>query len=336
MKAGFLAFLSKSTHMEVFRLKNVSISVFAFNVQNNLNEMVDLKKVAGKGIKNIFTEYMKDIQDKYESIPSKEKVYKSEYHIVEEKTDDDEREKYTFMFGKIKTGSYGIASEIVDSETGELIHTKTDKEADVLPFYFCMAIPASGKDEEYKGLLIFQTIGINSMRSTFETSFNRRIKEIDKNLKFVVGHLAPISYIQNYMDNGILENIILTKYKKYEDPADRAENGFDWEKQELNINKPRNFLLKKKDAILNYLKGGTGFSEIVEINDFGFKYDVLKFDFKLGSRTKRINLSNLEKVAITEDVTKRVKMEGDYPSQESMKTVMEETVEEYMSEIGAI
>lgn len=43
--------MSKSTHMEVFRLKNVSISVFAFNVQNNLNEMVDLKKWREKELK---------------------------------------------------------------------------------------------------------------------------------------------------------------------------------------------------------------------------------------------------------------------------------------------
>lgn len=318
-------------------MKNVTISVMAFNVQNKKNEMVDLNKIGGVGISRIFFDYMEENKEKFGSIPRKEKVYKSEISKICDVKDASGRKKFTFMFGKIKTGNYGLPSEIVDPETGVVTYVKTDKEAEVLPFYFSMSIPATGDNEPtFKGILIYQMIGVNSMRTAFEASFEKKIKSIDPNLKLIVGHLAPISYVQKFLDNGLLDKITLTKYYKYDDPASKVQNGFSWEAKELTIKKPTDFVSKKRDPILRFLKGATNLYSIIEVKDFGFEYDTMKFNFTMGGKSKTINLSNLEMLAITEDITDKVVMVAEEPTLESMYDVLMETTEIYMSEIGAV
>src|SRR3712207_6903077 len=62
-----------------------------------------------------------------------------------------------------------------------------------------------------------------------------------------------------------------------------------------------------------------------------FEYDNIKLDFKLGRKNKTINLSNIDKVIVNEDITDLVKLIDGHPTEESILPVLRS--EEHTSEL---
>ena len=62
----------------------------------------------------------------------------------------------------------------------------------------------------------------------------------------------------------------------------------------------------------------------------------MKFVFKLGGVEKTINLDNVEKIVITEDITDRVVLEEGHPQFEPLKNIMIEIGRQYLAGIGQI
>ena len=52
-----------------------------------------------------------------------------------------EKELLRCVYGRIKTGDYGVESEIVDTTTGEQTYHMDSTEARVMPFDFMIAMP---------------------------------------------------------------------------------------------------------------------------------------------------------------------------------------------------
>ncbi|WP_312060411.1 hypothetical protein [Anaerotignum sp.] len=312
-------------------MKRVSIAVYGFNIQNDQNQMLDLNSFEEVGLSEVFESFMKDNANKYENISRKEKVFKAEDWNIFNVLDENKRQRYLFMIGKIKTGGYGMSSEIINPETSETNYEKGVGEAEVLPFYFCLAIPA---DHATRGILILQTIGVYSMKSVFEHMFEKKLKLYNSNHQFITGNLAPRQYIENYMQNGILQRIHLVQYERPVNRDERLEVDFHCKAKELVIHKPVGFITQKREIISGYLTGRRTLTDIIMINDFEFQE--LKMDFTKGKRTKTINLSNLSKLAITEDITGAISFEGEFPSKESMMEALKSVAEDYMISMGTI
>ena len=88
------------------------------------------------------------------------------------------------------------------------------------------------------------------------------------------------------------------------------------------------------EEAVEWRRGQRSATDIIQID--GFEYDNLKFVFKLGGVEKTINLDNVEKIVITEDITDRVVLEEGHPQFEPLKNIMIEIGRQYLAGIGQI
>lgn len=79
------------------------------------------------------------------------------------------KEEYELLFGRVKTGEYGIESELLDITNGN-IYKRKENQADMLPFGFCIAVP---KGKVTQAIIILQTIGNYGMK----VALQRKISE---------------------------------------------------------------------------------------------------------------------------------------------------------------
>lgn len=82
------------------------------------------------------------------------------------------------------------------------------------------------------------------------------------------------------------------------------------------------------------MKGQRASTKIIQIEDFD--YDILKFVFRLGNTEKTINLNNLDKIVITEDITEKVQTVQGQPVFDSLKPIMIDTGKSYLAGQGFI
>ena len=80
------------------------------------------------------------------------------------------------------------------------------------------------------------------------------------------------------------------------------------------------------------MNGQRAATDIVQID--GYNYDNLKFVFKLGNIEKTVNLDNVEKIVITEDISDRVAIINGLPTFDTLKPVMIEIGRGYLQGIG--
>lgn len=313
-------------------MKKIGITVYAFNVQNNVNQRMELHNIANRlGFIEILQDFMYRHNFDYTREDVMEKVFKTNDYTVEKINDDAGNEKFTIVSGMIKTGDYGIESEIVDSGTGQTVYTKSAADADVMPFFFSVAVPSGQTD---RGIIIFQTLGIYGMKTVFHKKLEDFIKEIDPALKLIIGNVMPRAYIEHYLDYGVLQKIRLLKYDIPNDVSERIgiNNGVQTSYQELIIHKPVGFLERKRQLVNECLRGQRFCNSIIEIDNF--EYDNLKLEIQLGKGTKTFNLANIDNLVVTEDITERVTILGGNPTDNSIKPILTETSEQYLGEMG--
>lgn len=89
---------------------------------------------------------------------------------------------------------------------------------------------------------------------------------------------------------------------------------------------------RKANVIAEWMNGQRAASDIVQIDDYD--YDNLKFVFKLGNTEKTINLDNVDRIVITEDISDRVTMLDGLPTFDTLKPVMIEIGRGYLQGIG--
>lgn len=126
---------------------------------------------------------------------------------------------------------------------------------------------------------------------------------------------------------------------RYEIPEDMAERvginyGVAATKEERIIHKPIGFMERRKNEIKEWMKGQRASTKIIQIEDFD--YDILKFVFRLGNTEKTINLNNLDKIVITEDITEKVQTVQGQPVFDSLKPIMIDTGKSYLAGQGFI
>ena len=102
--------------------------------------------------------------------------------------------------------------------------------------------------------------------------------------------------------------------------------------EERIIHKPTGFMERKRNAIAEWMNGQRVATDIVQID--GFDYDNLKFVFKLGNLERTINLDNIDKIVVTEDITDQVGMANGLPTFTTLKPVMIEIGRGYLQGIG--
>ena len=156
------------------------------------NQRYELHNVKGRTLVDIVRTYMDRLMNTYSADNSAETVFTFDEVNVETVLNEQNQEKYTVLYGRVKTGEYGIESELVDYETGNVSHNRTTNEADVMPFGFSILVPAG---EINSAIIILQSVSNLGMKIVLHKQMMQCIKEIDNEFKFEMGTIVPRAYL---------------------------------------------------------------------------------------------------------------------------------------------
>lgn len=314
-------------------MKNIGLTVYGLSIQDRKNQRKELHNIEGQSLINIISEYVHEMMNTYSADTESETVFKFE-DISEEKVNNEScQEKYTIIYGRVKTGEYGIESELVDYQTGNVSHNRTLNEADVMPFGFCIAVPAGEVDN---AIIILQSVGIYGMKTMLHKKMTECIKNVNNELKFEMGTIVPKVYLDRFFDHGVLKKIRLISYTIPDDDSERygINRGVKETSKEIIIRKPVGFLQNRKKELTEWRNGVRRFDQVIQIE--GVEYDDLKLEFATGRTSKTISLRNVDKLVVTENVTDIVDIRGGHPSFISLCNAMKETSEFYLVAKGLL
>ena len=317
-------------------MASIGLNVYAFSVFDDVAQQIDLHNVnKGKNILTVVKDFITENLVDYVDNSTKESIYKFVDWQVVKVTDDRNNAYFKYLYGRLKTGNYGVETEIVDKTTGDTTYTQNINEAQVMPFDFMVILP---EGSTMQTVFIMQTQGIYGIKSQLGSGIEKYIKKLNPGLYGYFGPLFPKTYIEKFLEQGEMKKLRLIRNFIPQDdadklgiiPGDRTRAA----KQELVISSPIGFREKIKDGIRACLRGDKVYSEIVELD--GFEYDDLKVEFKKGNRSKVVSLKNLEKLVISEDITGEVELEGGHPVKESILPIMQEIGLDYLEQMVAL
>lgn len=315
---------------------SIGIKIYSFGIFGKNAKQVNLQNVLdGKNIIDIIGEYIKDNLSEYIDNDDRETIYKFVDWRISEIKDEENNLYAKYLYGRIKTGNYGIESEIVDKTTGITTYKKKMTEASVLPFDFLVILPAG---DTYQTVFIMQTQGIYGIKTEFEFGFNSYLSKLSNVLRGAFSPLYPREYAETFLNNGILKKIKLFRYNIPRDEADRfgiipgkRKKG---NQQVITVSSPLGFSQRKIEQIRECIYGRRTYNTVVQIDEFD--YDDLRLEFRLGEKTKTISLKNIERLVITQDITNEVELIGGNPVKESIIPIMRDTGIEYLIKMGCL
>ncbi len=313
--------------------KKVSLVIYGLSILNKENKRAllnDLKD--NKSFLDFFLEFVNRTGKKYSNDSEKETVFQFEQIEVEDVFNDEGQLDYRILYGRVKTGEYGIESELVNIGTGAVYH-RSKEQADVMPFGFCIAIPSGDINS---AIIILQALGNYGMKLPLQKRLQKCITDINPEYNLLMRAIAPKEYLDRYFEHGVLQKIRMIRYEIPEDISNRMgiNYGVKQTKEERIIHKPLGFMEANKKAFQEWRSGQKSYTQIIEIE--GYEYDDLKLEFKLGKTVKTFNLGNLEKLVVSEDVTDEVLQSGGHPVFSSLKDKMKDTAKEYLEGMGLI
>lgn len=106
------------------------------NISENGVERVNLNNIyQERSLIQIFDEYIQNNLNRYDNDHNKENLFAFSQCETEQILDDQGRIQATVLSGVVKTGEYGISSELIDINTGD-VYNKSIDQADIMPFGF--------------------------------------------------------------------------------------------------------------------------------------------------------------------------------------------------------
>lgn len=313
--------------------KKISLVIYGLSVINGENKRVNLNQLIDKkSLIDCIEEYIKNNILQYSNDVSKDTLFQFEQIETELIKNEKGQEEYQVLYGRVKTGEYGIESELVNVRTREITKRSTDQ-ADMMPFGFCIAVPAGTVN---RAVIILQTMGAYGMKLSLQSHLQKCMADICPEFHLSMRTIAPKEYIDRYFNNGILKKIRMIRYEIPQDESDKMgiNYGVKQTKEERIIHRPLGFMERKKKEMQEWFSGQRSYTDIIEIE--GFEYDDLKLEFSVGDTDKTFNLRDMNSLVVNEDITKRVQQDGGHPVFESLKPIMQETAREYLKGMGLV
>lgn len=99
-------------------MKKIGLSVYMINVhsKNTKQKYININEIYNnKSFVDIVEEFLNEMKGAYDRDDESENIFTTVKTDRTDKKDKDGRPDYKCIFGQIKTGDYGTASELVDS-----------------------------------------------------------------------------------------------------------------------------------------------------------------------------------------------------------------------------
>lgn len=155
-------------------------------------------------------------------------------------------EKERLIYGWLQAGNYGIKSQIIDIETGEVSFEKLKNNADVINHFIYFYIP----ENEKEAISLFHSYRGTGIKTLFYSLFSEYFQRYThQNLS-----MQPLAYekAMNEWLNASTKEIRLLRYKPKNDIADQIKFGFD--EQILTYKAPRRGTMGR---LADYFEKGT-------------------------------------------------------------------------------
>lgn len=311
----------------------IGLTAFGLHVAEGIERKLELHNISGRTLIDILYEYAMNNLDIYENDQIQETVFTFSNINKEVVCNNAGQAIYEILYGIVKTGEYGIESELINNHTGNVSYNRQTDDADVMPFGFSVFLPAGDVDNS---IILFQSTGRYGMKTVLQKNLKKVVRQINASLSLELGVIVPKIILDRYLKNGCLQKIRLIRYGIPNDVADRYGLNYGVEDiiEERVIRNPVGFWEHKKDIFKQWRRGDCSYSKIIQIEDF--VYDDFKMEFKMGSRNKTISLGNIDKLNMCEDITDDVMLQGGHPTLRSLLQAMKESGEFYMRAKGLI
>lgn len=237
-----------------------------------------------------------------------------------------EKDSYFMVSGMIKSGAYGVESQLTNRTTNKVIFKREKDDADIKNFSFMIIIPKDVEDLIVeKGILLFETIGPYGVKTITTKNFKSFFSE-NFGLTVETRSISVRLFMEKLLKDEKLGRITLIKDKVSKDSSDNMFLTVG--REEITYIKPT---LKSSwiSLLLEHI-GGTSNDDIFEIKDE--VYTDIKFTFSQGGRTKTVRLKDIDKFSMVEDVPSYV-YEGNDINRERLILHMEETAKGYMNKL---
>jgi hypothetical protein len=209
------------------------------------------------------------------------------------------------IVGTVKSGIFGVNSEILDMKTDTVSHEKQDTEADVLTFYFLISI-LEGADE---GIILFQRTGRYGFQTNF-TNFLKKSFQLDfPQCEVDINNLVSKDIIRKIVRGGSIKELKCVKYKTPIDIVDGLDTGH----EEISAN--IEFVVKGnripfRNKLDDFLKDDGKVTELIEIRNFNFDYDTVKVDVENKGTTYHYDLGAIGDTRQNLDITNDIELDS--------------------------
>lgn len=231
------------------------------------------------------------------------------------------------LTGTITSGEYGYASDLMNIETGEITHSRSISEAEILPFFFSFHIP-EGVD---RAILIFQKFKNYGVKTVFLECFKRYfVENVSSDFYIRLNKLTT----EQEMNELLSARVLKMRLIKFDgtDIEHTINNCGDVEQSDINtelvIGSNRNKVVPRNliESVLSGMPGGQRDhigSGVYEVEDFHYTYDTVKFEVEEPDGRKRTyDLGKLDEIAERRDITEEVEIAADgHPNYDSIKTL---------------
>jgi len=234
------------------------------------------------------------------------------------------------LFGILKAGEYGIEADLLDIENNQTNYTRQTLDAELIPYFFMIKIPTNTPT----GIMLFQKLGNRGFKDIFERDLSNYINgKFFGQYRIEINTLVPREMVSRYFENRIVK-IRLIKYSFPREVSDVDLTGIPEDEQgeaefvlkaHRNREFPANFLEKFRSGVDHFLgEENVSVGSILEIQNF--EADNIKVEVRIGPRYRTIDLSNVDKLKFSEDITDKVRLDPatGHPDFDRLKTAAEE------------
>lgn len=310
-------------------MKKIGLSIYGFHVKDNDVDETNLQNLRGHD----FVEIINEFADQYDNLYDKDEKSENIFTIISTESDKRENERgqiiYNFVSGKVKTGDFGIVSELIDTTNGR-VKNRNREDAEVLPFSFGFMYSGGNVDH---GVIVFQTEGRYGMKTNFINRFKIFLREHYSGVQFTIAPMIPVQFVSTILNKGSLKKL---RFLRYVAPADTnqrlgANEGIHI-KEERIFSNLAGVIERKREAILGFITGKNGIREIANIDNFD--YDELRMEFNISGSIKTLNITNIDRIVITIELKpEELEIVDGHPTHESLKQLIEQNAYDYLEAV---
>ena len=303
---------NSKTNKDIFDLnKNISYT------NDNQEQLVTTVKEMFMSFSSSHSESQKD--------DDKKKTFSCNYLP----TCDISTEKYNGYTFEIQSGYYGSSSTIFDVDTREKKYDVTPNDVAEKKFYLYVIIPKDNRRVTVnKGMLIFQNIGIFGIKTiTYENLF--RFFTDTYKISISCATISPELFVKKIVTNNNIKKMIMIKNHKSSTETDQYYSGFGSETRIISKLCFSDTIWDKIEAAINtFIKGKANLFEFQNI-----EYDKLKLSVKIGEKDRTIDLHNLDKLSIIEEIPDHIQDESGYANLAQLSEYIKLTIDDYLKEM---